>query len=98
MEGNEKLDSDRLKKSVNNLCVDLISMCDDFMKKTQDNQKDNKLSIDLTTTLIGNILLNFNVNLICLMEKNCINVNVNTFVCHFVDCLKGFFEQTEKEE
>lgn len=98
MEEIEKLDSDDLRKSVNNLCVDLISMCDDFMRETQDKEKDNKLSIDMITTIIGNILLNFNVNLICLMEKNCRNVNVNTFIDQFFGCLKGFFEQMKKEE
>jgi hypothetical protein len=71
-----KLDSEYLKKSVNNLCIDLISMCDDFMIEVQEKQESKMMSSDMSNTLIINILLNFNVNLIILWKKNCPKINV----------------------
>ncbi len=92
-----QLDSDDLKKSVDNLCVDLISICDDFMIDIQEEQENHKLTNSLATHIIGNILICFNVNLIFLMKKNCKNLNVFNFINEINTAILSFFETTKED-
>jgi hypothetical protein len=95
----EEKEKEYIKKAVDNLGRDLISLCDDLLLDIQEKQPNKKFISDLIITITGNILLNFNVNLIYALKKNFPPLYVDKFIITLANQIMDFFEiQNRKKE